>query len=65
MHGKCLEWDEIVHEKFNEIVKLGWWFPHLANAIKFLKYSYIVLLSKFSCLIYSWIVNNYEISFGW
>ena len=24
LHGKCMEWDEIVHHKFDEIVKLDW-----------------------------------------
>ena len=63
-HGKCLEWDEIVHKQFNEKVKLGRWFPPSSNSIKFSKYSYLVLLSEFSCLISLWMVKNVEISFG-
>jgi hypothetical protein len=32
--------------------------------IKFLKYSYIMLLLEFNCLNYSWIAKNDEINFG-
>ena len=63
-HGKCLEWDKIVHDKFDEIVKLERWFSPSSNSIKFSKYSCIVLLSEFNDLISLWIVNNVHISFG-